>query len=628
MLAVANTPGGGEGDQSPTSDRSMVAPATGGQRGSRSTSGSAVTSGESLVIASSAAGVGAGPSASTTAIAERSERDDGMRTGGGENRTVATPGVPGRATPSVGSGVSGSPRAQVDTTGVAAAAGAAGGGSGENGGAAASPMSIGRAADRRRNGAGAARDSTAAIGRASGLPKGDPGGAGDDDGLSVVGTDVSGIRSLLAARAAGGFARSSGDGAGRSATGAGDRIEESSGSNGKGSPGPLERVAAAAGAVDGRVRNVAEAFVGRRRRREPLAGEAAQSKADAMVERGLAFLARSQEPDGRWRLGQFAGSSADDTSTLESDSAATGLALLAFLGAGHDHFDGPHHETVRRGLDFLLTSQRADGDLYITAADDVSNGSAWLYSHAIATMAICEAYGMTGDPTVRLAAEQACRFVATAQHPSRGGWRYQPRVDSDLSVSAWMLVAMRSGQLSRLPIEPEVLTGVRALLDASATGSQAAPYHYNVLDPSQRTRPLSVLTMIAVATLMRLHTGTPVDDVGVQEAARLLEAQIPAYRGSGSSERDCYLWYYASQVLVHTGGSGWTNWYRGLIDALEPNQKTTGPKAGSWDAGGPEPDRWGRYAGRVYVTALHLLALEVPYRYLPTYTAGASNASE
>jgi len=342
-----------------------------------------------------------------------------------------------------------------------------------------------------------------------------------------------------------------------------------------------------------------------------------------MVDRGLAFLARSQAADGRWTLGRFAGSSAGDTALLESDSAATGLALLAFLGAGHDHFDGPHHETVRRGLDFLMASQRADGDLYVVASDDASNGSAWLYSHAIATMAICEAFGMTGDPVVRPSAEQACRFVAAAQHPERGGWRYRPGVDSDLSVSAWMLVAMRSGQLARLPVEPRVLGGVRTLLEASATGSAAAPFHYNTLDPAQRARPLSVLTMAAVGTLMRLHTGTPVDDPGVQSAARLLESHVPAFGGGGMRERDCYHWYYASQVLVHTGGDGWAAWYRGLVESLEPGQEPAGPKAGSWEAGGAQPDRWGRYAGRVYVTALHLLALEVPYRYLPTYTAGS-----
>jgi hypothetical protein len=31
------------------------------------------------------------------------------------------------------------------------------------------------------------------------------------------------------------------------------------------------------------------------------------------------------------------------------------------------------------------------------------------------------------------------------------------------------------------------------------------------------------------------------------------------------------------------------------------------------------PDRWGAYGGRIYVTCLHLLTLEVPDRRLPTY---------
>jgi hypothetical protein len=73
---------------------------------------------------------------------------------------------------------------------------------------------------------------------------------------------------------------------------------------------------------------------------------------------------------------------------------------------------------------------------------------------------------------------------------------------------------------------------------------------------------------------------------------------------------------------VHTGGPEWDAWYAALVEALAAAQETAGAKAGSWDPLGPRPDRWGRYGGRIYVTALHLLALEVPDRRLPTYTAG------
>jgi hypothetical protein len=85
------------------------------------------------------------------------------------------------------------------------------------------------------------------------------------------------------------------------------------------------------------------------------------------------------------------------------------------------------------------------------------------------------------------------------------------------------------------------------------------------------------------------------------------------------NRRDAYLWYYASQALVHTGGPEWRRWYASLVATLEPEQRTAGELSGSWDATGTIPDRWGVYGGRVYVTALHLLALEVPWRHLPTY---------
>jgi hypothetical protein len=127
--------------------------------------------------------------------------------------------------------------------------------------------------------------------------------------------------------------------------------------------------------------------------------------------------------------------------------------------------------------------------------------------------------------------------------------------------------------------------------------------------------------MTAVGALMRLHTGSQPTDPRVAAAARVLTS-VPATYGSATDKtRDAYLWYYASQVLVHTGGPDWDRWYRSLVGTLASTQETAGAKSGSWDPLGPQPDRWGQYGGRLYVTALHLLALEVPYRHLPTYTA-------
>jgi len=374
--------------------------------------------------------------------------------------------------------------------------------------------------------------------------------------------------------------------------------------------------------VEGRVREIAKPFEKRDQKKRVV------SASDATVERGLMFLVQAQQQDGRWSLGRFPGATQKDVPKLQSDTAATGLALLSFMGAGYDHFDGKHRDTVRRGLEFLLSVQKPDGDLYITS-DKLSDSCSWLYSHGIATMALCEAVGMTGDPIVRPAAEKACGFIVASQHPLLGGWRYTPASDADLSVSGWMLVALRSGQLAGIPIEPKTFDLVRGLLDSSTVASPTSPqaaapdalsYLYNARKADQRPSPSSSLCMVALGTLMRLHTGWSKIDPRVIESGRVLTAVLPTFGTKDQKSRDCYLWYYVSQVLVHTGGDNWQKWYDALEKQLAATQETTGSKAGSWDPLGATPDRWGAFGGRLYVTTLHLLTLEVPYRHLPTYS--------
>ncbi|MFM8892614.1 MAG: hypothetical protein ACKOTB_13510, partial [Planctomycetia bacterium] len=437
--------------------------------------------------------------------------------------------------------------------------------------------------------------------RSSSTKAGDPGGE-DGDGLSVeVGPEA-----LAAVGAAVGGGRRTAGGAGGPAL----------------TVAALPRATAVVLPAEGRVREIAAPFAKRARTNRTA------ERTDSMVDRGLEFLGRSQQSDGRWSLGIYAGSKDEPAPKLASDTAATGLALLSFLGAGYDHFEGKHRDTVRRGLEFLLTAQKDDGDLYLPT-DPLSNSCSWLYSHGIATMALCEAVGMTGDTIIRPAAERACRFITASQHPDRGGWRYTPRSDADLSVSGWMLVALRSGQLAKVPVETRTLDGVRSLLEASTIGASAPAarspltrFHYNAIKPDQRPSEMSTACMNAVGTLMRLHTGWKKTDPQVIENGRTLATLRPTYGTASQKLRDCYLWYYISQVLVHTGGSDWDEWYKELEEVLAARQVAGGPLGGSWDPLGPAPDRWGQYGGRLYVTTLHLLTLEVPYRHLPIYSAG------
>jgi hypothetical protein len=312
------------------------------------------------------------------------------------------------------------------------------------------------------------------------------------------------------------------------------------------------------------------------------------------------------------------------------------LALLALLGAGYDHIDDQYRDHVAAGLDFLLAHQKPDGDLFL--ADGTKSEGVWFYSHGIATIALCEAFGMTGDSKLREPAQRAIDFIVDSQEPERGGWRYQPGVMADLSVSGWQLMALRSGQLAGLQVPPATIQGTVRLLDraqiASDDGSQ---YVYNPWgNDTERGRygPRANTVMTSVGLLMRLYTGWSRTHRAIQAGAdRLLErlpemSAPPGFAGTGNPRRDTYYWYNATQVMYHMQGEHWRRWQDTLYPMLAATQVRTGPLAGSWDPRRPVADRWGTSAGRLYLTALNLLSLEVYHRHLPLFSEGLAVADE
>jgi hypothetical protein len=368
------------------------------------------------------------------------------------------------------------------------------------------------------------------------------------------------------------------------------------------------------------------------RRRQQRRGEAPADqrgrpspRTEAAIEKGLLFLSRHQATDGSWSLHDHAAGKPgypDESTIISSDTAATGLALLSFLGAGYHHKVDRHGPTVRAGLDFLLRHQSADGDLYLDQ-DAESTRSAWLYSHGIATIAICEAFGMTQDDTLREPAQRAIDFIVAAQHPTRGGWRYAPGQGADTSVTGWMVMALKSGELAGLAVPAVVYPRVEQWMEL-AQGSSEQPYvfRYNPFAPdteAQRHGRRPTRAMTAVGLLLRLYLGWRRDDESLLRGGNILLEHLPAMGTASQPRRDTYYWYYATQVMFQLGGSYWQRWHDRLHPLLVETQVTGGPLSGSWDPQRPVPDRWGAHAGRLYVTTMNLLSLEVYYRHLPLY---------
>lgn len=375
-------------------------------------------------------------------------------------------------------------------------------------------------------------------------------------------------------------------------------------------------------AAELRVQDVA--VPGYRQRDRQLRQELARQRggnagSERAVEMGLDFLARHQRVDGSWSLQTFTQPGQENAAggAMVSDTAATGLAMLAFLGAGYTHTDGKYRLVVARGLNYTLGNQRGDGDLFLPQ-EARSNLNVWLYSHGIAAIALSEAYGMTRDPNLKQPAQRALDFIVAAQHPTEGGWRYAPRQGSDTSVSGWQLMALKSGELSGLRVPAAAYAKVSHWLDGAQSQGDTSQYVYR--PKSTRTHQNSASrVMTAEALLMRQYLGWKRDHRLMTSGADFLMGQLPEWSSGPDWQRDSYYWYYATQVMFQMGGAHWDAWNERLRPLLVDKQVQDGPLAGSWEPLGDVPDRWGREGGRIYATAMHLLMLEVYYRHLPLY---------
>jgi hypothetical protein len=348
------------------------------------------------------------------------------------------------------------------------------------------------------------------------------------------------------------------------------------------------------------------------------------TRSEAAVALGLRWLSLHQGPEGQWNLCDFAkhgkcncGSTAPATTFVGSsapDVVGTAFALLPFLGAGETHRPalGTTHKYdkhVSRGLKYLVLRLDRNGCF-----------STNMYVQGIASLALCEAYGMTADPMLRGPAQRAIEFICKAQN-DRGGWDYGPRGPTpDTSIGAWQLQALKSGQMGGLVIPKETLQKANRWLDDWAGDTYGSIYGYRQPNGRQPDEGgASPQTMVAAGLLCRQYLGWGVRNPGLTKGADWLIR--PENLPLRTSRRHLYYWYYATQVLHHQGGPAWKKWNPLIRDLLIDTQdKGLDPKTahqkGSWESNG---DWWTQYGGRIMTTSMSLLTLEVYYRHLPLY---------
>jgi hypothetical protein len=342
--------------------------------------------------------------------------------------------------------------------------------------------------------------------------------------------------------------------------------------------------------------------------KERLLGEAGGNEAtETAVALALEWLVRQQQKDGLWSLQRpYA-----DGSAQENRLAASAMALLALQGAGNTTREGKYREAVAKCWKALGRGQTAEGTFDVGPMLDQHA----MYAHAQATIAACEAYGISKDPALEEPARKAIAYALGAQMPD-GGWRYHPPGPNqdnrgDMSVSGWYLMALKSGEMAGLDVPAAAYENLRRFLDAVFV-SDAKGFGYQI-SPNQKFfefRP----ALTAEGLLCRQYLGWRRDDPRLVSGVELLLREAPIdfdYR-----KKNVYAWYYATQVCHHMGGSAWKRWNARMQELLLPAQVQTGRDKGSWD---PANDQWGHVGGRLFMTSLCTCMLEVYYRHLPLY---------
>jgi hypothetical protein len=306
----------------------------------------------------------------------------------------------------------------------------------------------------------------------------------------------------------------------------------------------------------------------------------------------------------------------------KTDTACTGLALLAFLGAGHSEKLGRYKENVRRAVQWLKSVQAGNGCLY-APGDGGTAGPG--YAHAIAGMALAEASGMARFPDTTRAAQKALDYSCQIHgcgpldgddySQGKGPWRYCPGMQADTSVTGWFIMQLKSANVSGLTVPQASFKRAIEWLDKvmEKTGEDegygpAFRYRYQ---PGKAYGGANLEDRLsAIGCLGRQFTGTPKEQLEGSVNHFVKVGGVP-----GTGNWDLYYWYYGTLTVFQQGGEVWNRWNEGMKSALLGSQRKGGDEDGSWDPQGDWHEKW----GRVGQTALSTLCLEVYYRYLTMY---------
>ncbi len=315
----------------------------------------------------------------------------------------------------------------------------------------------------------------------------------------------------------------------------------------------------------------------------PLTGTEINDAQQQAVDRGLEALSRKQTKEGSFGEG------------ISRNVGITSLCAMAFMQSGNLPGRGKYGPQVEKALTFVLNSTQESG---LICSENMTPP---MYGHGFATLFLAEAYGMTGDERVKEKLQKAVKLIQKSQN-DQGGWRYQPApVDADISVTICQIMALRAARDAGIKVEKEVID--RAIEYVRKCQNSDGGFSYQMNQGGFGGGSGFARSAAGMASLY--YAGVS-EGKEISNGLRYMGNFIPRRGGRSDAEGNYYYGqYYAVQAMFLAGGDNWSKWYPAVRDDLIRRQQ----KSGMWSGDNTEE----------YATAMALLVLQMPNRYLPVY---------
>jgi hypothetical protein len=269
------------------------------------------------------------------------------------------------------------------------------------------------------------------------------------------------------------------------------------------------------------------------------------------------------------------------------------------MGRGHIPGRGPYKDVLARGIRQIMASQDNEG-VYISPSG--THGGTSMYEHALATLAMIEAYGFSPAEPMRRSVQRAVDLIVRSQNET-GGWRYQPTSrDADLSVTVMQMVALSAAINARLNVPQKTIDA--ALKYVRSCAHPVGGFGYQ---PGHNPN-----VAMSAAGALSLQLMGQFDDPRVAASLKYLQVAAPKYDRQ-ISNYFYYANYYGMQAHFQAGGQWWAQWHPRVRHYLLSVQNENG----SWP--GFDEQRFNGHRASCYSTAMASISLEVYMHYLPAY---------